>query len=254
LNARSSLPIIPDVPTLFLKGSAVNVKAFNFDEDYIRIAEACNGGALYNGSDYDPSLMWTWLLQNKDENLKDSVHSHALGHLYNKTSQAGCHLVVIDTVLQKQIGMVSLVDNSPSNLSIRIDNLWITPPFQGLKRSHASMYLILNWLFKSGYRRVTVELDERHIIGRKFFTRCGFELEAILRKHRIVGKRNSNTALLVMLNSDWQQEGREKRLRQYLQLPDTVTVKVAEMDVTTQMTLDSNTTKPSSKTPSTTIQ
>jgi len=100
---------------------------------------------------------------------------------------------------------------------------------------------------------VTAELDERHIIGRKFLARCGFELEAVMRKHRIVGKRNSNTALFVILNSDWQQEGREKRLRQYLQLPDTVTVKIAEIDVAAQIRLDPQT-NPSASNQSAIIQ
>lgn len=33
--------------------------------------------------------------------------------------------------------------------------------------------------------------------------RCGFYLESILYKHRVVRHRNSDTALYVMLNSDW---------------------------------------------------
>ncbi len=48
-----------------------------------------------------------------------------------------------------------------------------------------------------------MEVDERHVIARRFFQRCGFQLEAVLRKHRIVHNRNSNTALYVLLNSDW---------------------------------------------------
>ncbi|RYH20342.1 N-acetyltransferase [archaeon] len=54
-----------------------------------------------------------------------------------------------------------------------------------------------------GYRRITFEVDERHVIARKFFQRCGFLHEATLRKHRIIQIRNSNTAVYVMLNSDW---------------------------------------------------
>jgi hypothetical protein len=38
---------------------------------------------------------------------------------------------------------------------------------------------------------------------RKFLERCGFKLEAVLRKHRIVDSRNSDTALYVILNSEW---------------------------------------------------
>lgn len=45
--------------------------------------------------------------------------------------------------------------------------------------------------------------DERHIIARNFFQRCGFQHEATLRKHRILHSRNSNSAIYVLLNSDW---------------------------------------------------
>lgn len=55
----------------------------------------------------------------------------------------------------------------------------------------------------AGYRRITAQVDERHVIGRKFLERCGFTLECVLRKHKILQQRNSNTALYVVLNSEW---------------------------------------------------
>jgi hypothetical protein len=48
-----------------------------------------------------------------------------------------------------------------------------------------------------------VELDARHLIGRKFVEQCGFMLESVLRKHRIVNRRNRDTALYVILNNEW---------------------------------------------------
>lgn len=60
---------------------------------------------------------------------------------------------------------------------------------------HATIFII-------GYRRITAEVDERHIIARKLLQSCGFQLEVVLRKHKIVCNRNRNTALYVLLNSD----------------------------------------------------
>lgn len=57
-------------------------------------------------------------------------------------------------------------------------------------------------------------MDERHVIGRKYLERCGFTLECVLRKHKILQQRNSNTALYVVLNSEWVDV--ERKLKGYL--------------------------------------
>ena len=104
--------------------------------------------------------------------------------------------------------MLSLLDNQPANLTIRIGQMWLTPPYQNKKYvAHESMYLVLNWLFGEKYRRVSVETDSRNLIYRKFLERCGFKCEAILRKHRIFkGCKNRDTAMYVILNSEWYKE------------------------------------------------
>jgi hypothetical protein len=57
----------------------------------------------------------------------------------------------------------------------------------------------------SDYRRVTVEVDIRNIVMRKFLERCGFVMESVMRKHRILDNRNRDSAVYVILNSDWDQ-------------------------------------------------
>ena len=111
--------------------------------------------------------------------------------------------MITDKELDKPIGMLSLVDNDPENLSVRIDNIWITPAFQGSNRVYGAMDLLLGWLVDSCYRRIVVHVDERHFIARKFLLKCGFMEEALLRKHKVVYDRNCNTTVYTVLNSDW---------------------------------------------------
>lgn len=129
--------------------------------------------------------------------------------------------------------MISFIANEPENLSIRIGNLWVTPYYQHKKVTHEAVFLSLQWLFRIGYRRVVVEADTRHVIYRKFLERCGFRLEAVLRKHKILRKRNKDTALYVMLNSEFPEV--EVAFKKLLGIP--LRVKVEK--VTTRFTFPS---------------
>jgi RimJ/RimL family protein N-acetyltransferase len=113
--------------------------------------------------------------------------------------------------------MISLTHNDPENLSIQISGMWITPFYQNKNISHEAMLLLLQWLFREKYRRVTIESDARHVIYRKFLEKCGFKLDGILKKHKIVRNRNKDTALYCVLNSDFEQV--ELNLKKLLGLP-----------------------------------
>ena len=75
---------------------------------------------------------------------------------------------------------------------------------------------------------MTCEIDTRHLILKKFLERCGFKLEAILRKHRVIKRRNRDSAVYVMLNSEWPEE--EFKLKRYLGIPLKKVHKAAEFE------------------------
>ena len=71
-----------------------------------------------------------------------------------------------------------------------------------------AMFVLLCWLFEeSHYRRVTMEIDSRHAVMKKFAQDCGFLHEATLRKHRVVRKRSRDTEVYSITNSDWKLGG-----------------------------------------------
>lgn len=129
LAARALLPLKPNPPLLTLKGSPVIVRLYDPSNDTAIITEACSGCAQYDGSAYEPTLMWSWIMQCDNGNLhidKTAISNQVLesiyGHLLNDcpSNMNWAHVVIIDKELNRPIGMVSLLDNSPSNLSIRI--------------------------------------------------------------------------------------------------------------------------------------
>ena len=71
--------------------------------------------------------------------------------------------------------------------------------------------------FLLGYRRITAEVDIRHLIGRKFLEQCGFLFECELRKHKIAFRRNRDTAVYAILNSEWPEV--EIKLKYLLKIP-----------------------------------
>lgn len=129
LAAREALPLKPNPPLLTLKGCPVVVRVFDPPIDKTLIAEACSGCAQYDGSAYNPALMWSWIMQidNLNSNTSDTDRSSdVIELLYGSLLEKGSlntnstHVVITDKELSRPIGMVSLVDNSPANLSIRI--------------------------------------------------------------------------------------------------------------------------------------
>ena len=129
LAARAALPLVPNPPLLTLKGSPVVVRIYDPSIDKSIIAEACSGCAQYDGSAYNPALMWSWIMQNDNlQSGKTAIDpsNHVLKSVYGSllddspSSMNWAHVVITEKELSRPIGMVSVMDNSPANLSIRI--------------------------------------------------------------------------------------------------------------------------------------
>lgn len=223
LEAAKTLPLQPSPPVLI--GRNMQVRPLNVDEDVAHLVTASNGSPQYHESAYDPvGRIWGWLNLSppsifyqppegsagllptdidggKDWPFLSEAH---FKRFFAVSPVNGTHLVIEDTIVRKPVGMVSLVANQPAHLSVSLDNIWLTPAFQGDSRklAHEAMLLVLEWLSIQGYRRITCEVDVRHAVMRKFLERCGFTSEAVLRKHQIIRRRNRDTALYVLLNSE----------------------------------------------------
>jgi RimJ/RimL family protein N-acetyltransferase len=214
LKARETLSIKLKIPITW--GDKVGVRSLQ-NHDVEALGRASDGSALFDGGSYDPDIVWFWLdLNNRNNSSNESSSipinnpTIAMTELYHsllvqerERDANFTNLVVIDRILNTPIGMLQLTCNSPENLSISLENLWLTPSCQGKRLMHEAILLVIEWLFSKGYRRIQASTDTRNVVGRKFFERCGFALEAILRKHKIVRKSNRDTALYRLLNSDW---------------------------------------------------
>ena len=140
LIAASTLPLQPIIPEL--KGERLLLRKLEVT-DIPLLLSASNGSALYGESAYNPARIWGWInYKNKinkenptetpNGNPKENVGGNEkigrswpsdsisdFKECYPKNSNSE-HLVIVDRVTQKQIGMLSLVDNRPEDLNIRI--------------------------------------------------------------------------------------------------------------------------------------
>lgn len=139
-------------PPEHLKGKTVTLKKL-VSQDVTAIHSVCDGRAIFHESAYDLARIWGWLDVERYKQNQDALSSPNVLRVLQTLSEPSTdnlHFTIIDVELQKAIGMVTLTDNCPRNLSVRIDNLWITPALQGQKRAQEAMLLILEWLHKLG--------------------------------------------------------------------------------------------------------
>lgn len=60
------------------------------------------------------------------------------------------HICIMDSKHSRAIGMITLTDCDARNLSVRIENVWITPSLQRRKRIYNAILLLNEWLFTQG--------------------------------------------------------------------------------------------------------
>jgi hypothetical protein len=136
LQAITTLPLKPSLDES--TGKVVNVRAYVDSTDRATLFLACSGAAQYDESAYDPARIWGWLdsrgiQKSNEEKIKTnpdkldskgwpSESASAFNGMYGDANaqQNALHLVIVDKELSRQIGMLSLVDNDPRNLSVRI--------------------------------------------------------------------------------------------------------------------------------------
>ena len=204
IRASETLPtrlVVPD-----RTGKVVGIRPLTCG-DADNLAAASNGTPLFDGSAYPLQSVWYWL---EYEGVEARTKQHGSPDLFRalmrqerEIGSSTSNVVLYDCVLDCPIGMLQLVRNRPHDLTIEVANVWVTPACRGKRHAHAAMLVLLDWLFECGYRRVTAQADAHNQVATKFLERVGFSLEAVLRKHRIVERRNRDTSLYRILNSDW---------------------------------------------------
>jgi hypothetical protein len=124
LKAAATLPSVPDVPPLTSKRISIGPLQ---ETDAFQLVLASNGSPIFGESSYDPLRVWRWLA---DANMAAQKHevsfpSQSEGSFLTvftppKPEDNFVHLTISDVIIKKPVGMLSIVNNCPANLSARL--------------------------------------------------------------------------------------------------------------------------------------
>ena len=100
-------------------------------------------------------------------------------------------------------GVAAYLRIAPEAGSIEVGHITFAPE---MNRSHAStetMFLMMEWAFRNGYRRYEWKCNALNLPSRRAAQRLGFSYEGVFRQHMISRGRNRDTAWFSIIDSDW---------------------------------------------------
>jgi len=112
-------------------------------------------------------------------------------------------LVIRSTQDDAPLGYVCFWTNAPATGSTEIGNVNLSPALQHTPIATEAFYLMTDWAFANGYRRMEWKCNALNAPSRRAAQRLGFSFEGIFRNHLVVKGRNRDTAWFAITNGDW---------------------------------------------------
>ena len=100
-------------------------------------------------------------------------------------------------------GVASYLRITPGSGSIEVGHINLAPEIAGSRASTEAMYLMMDWAFRSGYRRYEWKCDALNMASRRAAQRLGFSYEGIFRQATVYKGRNRDTAWFAVIDQDW---------------------------------------------------
>lgn len=100
-------------------------------------------------------------------------------------------------------GVASYLRITPQAGSIEVGHINLAPEIAGSRVSTEAMYLMMDWVFRAGYRRYEWKCDALNMPSRKAAQRLGFSYEGIFRQATVYKARNRDTAWFAIIDREW---------------------------------------------------
>jgi RimJ/RimL family protein N-acetyltransferase len=100
-------------------------------------------------------------------------------------------------------GVAAFMRITPQMGVIEVGSICIAPRLAQSAAWTEAMFLMMDWAFRSGYRRYEWKCDSHNLASRRAAQRLGFSFEGIFRQHMVYKGRNRDTAWFSVVDSDW---------------------------------------------------
>jgi RimJ/RimL family protein N-acetyltransferase len=110
---------------------------------------------------------------------------------------------IIDTLTEMASGVASYLRIDPSNGSIEVGHIALSPRLQRTTTVTEAMYLMMRWAFTAGYRRYEWKCNALNQPSRRAAARLGLSYEGVFRRSGIVKGRNRDTAWYAATDAEW---------------------------------------------------
>ncbi|GGD38796.1 GNAT family N-acetyltransferase [Sinisalibacter lacisalsi] len=100
-------------------------------------------------------------------------------------------------------GVASYLRIQPEAGSIEIGHINLSPALARTRAATEALFLMMQWAFDAGYRRLEWKCDARNLASRRAAERLGLSYEGTFRQAAVVKGRNRDTAWFAAIDTEW---------------------------------------------------
>jgi RimJ/RimL family protein N-acetyltransferase len=206
--SRCSLPLKPD--PVCLLGQKVCLHPLDLLRDSAVLYQRLNGSPITLGSrlypEYDcDELVWKYMSFSPSKTLEE-FQSNIQILLNLPDMRVFC---IFDTETDSQVGVISIKKNAPQFLRAEIGSFFLSPVVQRTGASMEACYLLIDYLFRLGYRRVEWTTDTQNLRSINLAERIGFKFEVVFKYYIIYRDRNGDNVWFRILDYEWDEIKKE---------------------------------------------
>ena len=186
-----------------LVGKLVRLEALEVKRHLETLFDFTCGDAYLENKPFAPNRVWGFFDYGPFKDDAELKNSPVFQRLPNEAAFA-----VVENVTNRFVGVVTVANDNPQNLSIDILPPIFSPSHEESTVLVEAFFMVMDKLFALGYRRVQLTVDTQDASNKRLAAKLGFTKEAEIPKHMVVKNANRDSIIYGMLNTDWNKGAR----------------------------------------------